>query len=64
MVKSGMDEQTIIQAINGANAIDFDLTPAGQQTLIASGVSPHVLDAMKARSAKKPAGTAKHVAEK
>jgi tetratricopeptide (TPR) repeat protein len=62
MVKSGMDEQTIIQAINGANAIDFDLSPAGQQALITSGVSAHVLDAMKARSTKKPAGNAKPVA--
>ena len=64
MVKSGMDEQTIIQAINGANAIDFDLSPGGQQTLISGGVSARVLDAMKARAAKKPAGTTKHVAEK
>jgi tetratricopeptide (TPR) repeat protein len=64
MVKSGMDEQTIIQAINGANAIDFDLSPGGQQTLTSGGVSTRVLDAMKARAAKKPAGTTKHVAEK
>ncbi len=64
MVKSGMDEQTIIQAISGANAIDFDLSPGGQQTLTSGGVSARVLDAMKARAAKKPAGTTKHVAEK
>jgi tetratricopeptide (TPR) repeat protein len=64
MVKSGMDEQTIIQAINGANAIDFDLSPDGQQNLTSNGVSMHVLDAMKARSSRKPAGTQKHVAEK
>ena len=64
MVKSGMDEQTIIQAIHGAIATDFDLSPEGQQTLTSGGVSARVLDAMKARSAKKPAGTAKHVAEK
>ena len=64
MVKSGMDEQTIIQAIHGASATDFDLSPEGQQTLTSGGVSARVLDAMKARSAKKPAGTAKHVAEK
>ena len=64
MVKSGMDEQTIIQAINGANAIDFDLSPDGQQNLTSNGVSAHVVDAMKARSLRKPAGTAKHVAEK
>ncbi|MGB8029847.1 MAG: hypothetical protein WCF30_09280 [Terracidiphilus sp.] len=64
MVKSGMDEQTIIQAINGANAIDFDLSPAGQQNLTSSAVSAHVVDAMKARAMRKPAGTLKHVAEK
>ncbi len=64
MVKSGMEEGTIIQAINGANAIDFDLSPAGQQTLVSSGVSAHVLDAMKARSAKKPGSSTGHVAEK
>ncbi len=64
MVKSGMDEQTIIQAINGANAIDFDLSPDGQQALTSGGVSARVLDAMKARATKKPAGTSKHVAEK
>ena len=54
MVKSGMEDGTIIQAINGANAVDFDLSPTGQQTLVTSGVSAHVLDAMKARSAKQP----------
>jgi hypothetical protein len=64
MVKSGMDEQTIIQAINGASAIDFDLSAAGQQTLASGGVSTHVLDAMKARAAKKLATPVKHVAEK
>jgi hypothetical protein len=64
MVKAGMDEQTIIQAINGANAIDFDLSPDGQQSLTGGGVSARVLDAMKTRAAKKTYGTAKHVAEK
>ncbi len=64
MVKSGMEEATIIQAINGASAIDFDLSPAGQQSLVSSGVSAHVLDAMKARSAKKPAAGSGHVAQR
>jgi tetratricopeptide (TPR) repeat protein len=64
MVKSGMEEATIIQAINGASAIDFDLSPAGQQALVSEGVSAHVLDAMKARSAKKPAAGSGHVAQK
>jgi tetratricopeptide (TPR) repeat protein len=64
MVKSGMEEATIIQAINGASAIDFDLSPDGQQALLSGGVSAHVLDAMKARSAKKPAAGSGHVAQK
>jgi len=63
MVKSGMDDDTIIQTIHGAPATDFDLSPAGQQTLTSSGVSAKVLAAMKARSVKKPATTG-HVAEK
>jgi tetratricopeptide (TPR) repeat protein len=64
MVKSGIDEETIVQAIHGADAVDFDLSPAGQKTLTSNGVSAHVLDAMKARSMRKPAGSARHVAEK
>jgi tetratricopeptide (TPR) repeat protein len=64
MVKSGMDEQTIIQAIHGANATDFDLSPAGQQTLVSGGVSARVLAAMKARTTKSPGSTSGHVAEK
>jgi hypothetical protein len=64
MVKSGMDEQTIIQAIHGATATDFDLSPAGQQALTSGGVSARVLDAMKARSLKKPVTSSGHVAQK
>jgi tetratricopeptide (TPR) repeat protein len=64
MVKSGMEEATIIQAINGASAVDFDLSPDGQQALVSGGVSAHVVDAMKARSAKKPATGPGHVAQK
>lgn len=64
MIKSGMDDDTVIQAIRGAKAIDFDLTPGGQQQLNGSGVSAPVLAAMKARAAKKSiaAGTAKSAA--
>jgi tetratricopeptide (TPR) repeat protein len=54
MVKAGMEDETIIQTINGATAIDFDLSPAGQQSLVSSGVSAHVLNAMKVRSQRKP----------
>jgi hypothetical protein len=64
MVKSGMEEATIIQAIDGASAIDFDLSPSGQQALVSSGVSAHVLNAMKTRSAKKSASGPGHVAQK
>ncbi|HVN93651.1 MAG TPA: hypothetical protein VMT38_08145 [Terracidiphilus sp.] len=64
MVKSGIDEKTIIQAIHGADAVDFDLSPAGLKNLTTSGVSEQVLDAMKARATRKPAPTTRHVAEK
>ena len=39
MVKSGIDDATVIQAIRGASAVNFDLTPAGQKALTAGGVS-------------------------
>ncbi|MGA2569238.1 MAG: hypothetical protein ABSF23_01850 [Terracidiphilus sp.] len=64
MVKSGIAENTVIETINGAGDIDFDLTPAGQQQLTGGGVSAQVLAAMKARAAKKPATTPKPVAQK
>jgi hypothetical protein len=54
MVKSGVDDATIIQAIRGANLVDFDLSAAGQHTLTSSGVSVRVLTAMKTQAAKKP----------
>ena len=54
MVKSGIDDATVIQAIRGADAVNFDLTPAGQKTLTSSGVSPRVLAEMKTQAAKKP----------
>jgi tetratricopeptide (TPR) repeat protein len=64
MVKSGMDDGTIVQAIHGADAVDFDLTPTGQRTLTGSGVSAQILAAMKARSMRSSAATTRHVAEK
>jgi hypothetical protein len=54
MVKSGMEDDTVIQAIRAAKAINFDLTPAGQQALTTSGVSAPVITAMKTRAARKP----------
>jgi len=63
MIKAGVDEATVLQTIKAADAVDFDLTPTGQQALTSSGVSAQVLAAMKAR-AKKPAASASHVASK
>ncbi|MGB0081280.1 MAG: hypothetical protein WBP90_07100 [Terracidiphilus sp.] len=56
MVKSGMDEDTIVKTIAGSAAVDFDLSATGQQQLTSSGVSARVLAAMKDRAAKQPAG--------
>jgi hypothetical protein len=52
MVKSGMDDDTVAQAIRAAKAVSFDLTPAGEQALSGGGVSPQVLTAMKTRAAR------------
>jgi hypothetical protein len=61
-----MEDDTVIQAIRAAKAINFDLTPAGQQALTTSGVSVPVVTAMKTRAARKPAAaaTAKPAASK
>jgi hypothetical protein len=64
MVKSGMDEDTVIKTIAGAAAVDFDLSATGQQQLTSGGVSARVLAAMKDRAAKPPAPTGKPVAAK
>jgi tetratricopeptide (TPR) repeat protein len=54
MVKSGVDEATIIEAIRGAGAVNFDLSAAGLHALTSNGVGPRVVTAMKAQAAKKP----------
>ena len=54
MVKSGVDDATIIQTIRGAGAVSFDLSPAGLHDLTSNGVSAGVVTAMKAQAAKKP----------
>jgi hypothetical protein len=64
MVNSGMDEDTIVKAISGAAAVDFDLSAAGQQQLTSGGVSARIVAAMKDRAAKKPAAPGKPVAQK
>jgi tetratricopeptide (TPR) repeat protein len=50
MVKSGVDDATVTQAIRNARAVNFDLSTAGQQALTSGGVSPQVLAAMKTRT--------------
>jgi hypothetical protein len=52
MIKSGMDEDTVEQAIRAARAVNFDLTQAGQQSLTGSGVSAGIVGAMKTRAAR------------
>jgi tetratricopeptide (TPR) repeat protein len=54
MVKSGMDDDTVAQAIRSAKAVNFDLSDAGQKDLTGNGISSKVLAAMKARAATKP----------
>lgn len=64
MVKAGLDDDAIAQAIHGADATDFDLSPEGQKQLTSSGVSARVLSAMKARTMRRPTASARPVAEK
>jgi hypothetical protein len=62
MVKSGMDDDTVVQAIRAAKAVSFDLTPAGLQALSGGGVSPQVVAAMKTRAARPHTATTTHTA--
>jgi tetratricopeptide (TPR) repeat protein len=64
MVKAGMDDDTVVQAIRAAKAVKFDLSAAGQQDLTGNGVSARVLAAMKARAARTPVTAHKPVAAK
>jgi hypothetical protein len=64
MVKSGIEDDTVAQAIRAAKAVNFDLSAAGQQDLTGNGVSTPVLTAMKARAARKPVVARKPVAAK
>jgi len=57
MIKSGMDDDTVEQAIRAAKTINFDLTLSGQQELAGSGVSAPVVTAMKTRAARRPAAS-------
>lgn len=60
MVKSGIDDGTIIQAIHGADAVNFDLTPAGEHTLTGSGVSARIITVMKTQAAKRSVVVKEH----
>jgi microcystin-dependent protein len=51
MVKAGMDDDTVAQAIRSAKAISFNLTAEGQKALTDGGASSAVLAAMKTRAA-------------
>jgi hypothetical protein len=64
MIKSGMDDDTVVTSIRSAKLVNFDLTSTGQQQLTGGGVSSLVLTAMKTRAARKPpaAGTSRPVA--
>ena len=55
MVKSGLDDDTVVQTIRAAKAVNFDLSAAGQQALTGGGVSAQIVAAMKARIARHPA---------
>jgi tetratricopeptide (TPR) repeat protein len=62
MVKSGMDDDTVAQAVRAAHAVQFDLTTTGQQALTSGGVSPTVLAAMKSRAARTHTASASRTA--
>lgn len=50
MVKSGMEDDTIIQAVRAAKSAKFDLSSEAQHELASNGVSTPVIAAMKARA--------------
>jgi tetratricopeptide (TPR) repeat protein len=54
MVKSGMEDDTIVQAVRAAKSASFDLSTGAQQELASNGVSEPIIAAMKARAAHKP----------
>lgn len=54
LVKSGLDEGILIDMINQAPAVQFDLSPQGTMALLQSKVSNKVIAAMRAK------GSAKH----
>jgi hypothetical protein len=57
MVKAGVDEETVAQAVRNAKLARFDLSTGGLQALSSGGVSDQVVKAMKARSSHKTVAT-------
>jgi tetratricopeptide (TPR) repeat protein len=53
MVKAGVDDETVAQAIRNAKLARFDLSASGLQALSSGGVSDQVLKAMKVRASHK-----------
>lgn len=53
MVKAGVDDGTVAQAVRTSKLARFDLSEAGLQSLSTNGVSDQVLKAMKMRAAHK-----------
>ena len=49
MVAAKLDETNVIDTINHAKAVNFDLTPQGQVDLAKNGVSGRIITAMKTR---------------
>ena len=49
---AGLDDDNLIAAVKDAQAVSFDLSPAGLKTLLAGQVSNRVITAMRARSPK------------
>jgi hypothetical protein len=55
MVAAGMDEGNIIDTIQHARSVNFDLTVNGQVELSKNKVSGRVITAMKSRARSSPA---------
>jgi tetratricopeptide (TPR) repeat protein len=53
MVKAGVDEETVAQAVRNAKLARFDLSTSGLQALSTGGVSDQVVKAMKTRASHK-----------
>lgn len=49
MVKAGVSDDLVASSVRNAKMVDFDLSLAARRRLIASGVSPSVVEAMKVR---------------